>query len=114
MNKTTWIILAIIGVTALTAIADAFFKFASERERPILNGWFALGFVHYAASSFGVVYLMRHIKLTSFGIVYAVVDVVLLALIGFFVFRERLTQQEWIGVVLGVISLCLLARSEEG
>ena len=112
MNKATWIILAITGVTALTAIADACFKLASEREQPLLNAWFALGFAHYAASSFGVVYLMRHIKLASFGIVYAVVDVVLLALIGFFVFGEKLNSSEWIGVGLGMISLYLLSRSD--
>lgn len=113
MSKTTWVILAITGVTALTAIADAFFKIASEREQPLLNLYFALGFVHYAASSFGVVYLMRHIKLTSFGIVYAVVDVILLALIGVLIFRERLTSTEWIGIGLGMISLYLLLQSGE-
>lgn len=112
MSKTTWVILAITGVTALTAIADAFFKIASEREEPLLNPYFALGFMHYAASSFGVVYLMRHIKLTSFGIVYAVIDVVLLALIGMLIFRERLTSTECVGVGLGKTSLFLLSRSE--
>jgi drug/metabolite transporter (DMT)-like permease len=113
MNKASWIILAITGVTALTALADAFFKIASEREQPLLNSYFALGVVHYAASSFGVVYLMRHIKLTSFGIVYAVVDVLLLALIGFFVFKEKLNESEWMGVGLGMVSLYLLSRSGE-
>jgi hypothetical protein len=43
MNKTTWIILAITGVTALTAIADAFFKFASEREQSLLEANTSIG-----------------------------------------------------------------------
>jgi hypothetical protein len=41
MNKTTWIILAITGITALTAIADAFFKIASEREQGANRDQFA-------------------------------------------------------------------------
>lgn len=112
MSKSNWVILSIIGITALTAIADFFFKLASEREQPLLNQYFALGFIHYAASSFGVVYLMRHIKLTSFGIVYAVVDVILLALIGVLIFKEKLSMAGWTGVGLGMISLYLLSRSE--
>jgi small multidrug resistance pump len=112
MNKSTWVILAITGITVLTALADFFFKLASEREQPLLNQYFVLGFIHYAASSFGVVYLMRHIKLASFGIVYAVIDVILLALIGVLVFKEKLSQPEWIGVGLGIISLYLLSRAE--
>lgn len=53
---------------------------------------------------------MRQLKLASIGAIYCVSTALLLATLGVVVFRESLMPREFLGLILGVVSLVLLGR----
>ena len=91
-------------------LGDYFLKLASTRVEPLRTGWFYLGFVLYASTAFGWVYVMRHLKLATISVLYSVSMVLLLTAVGVVVFRESLNHFELAGIVLAVASLILLMR----
>lgn len=97
-------------MSVLCVLADFFLKRASESTRPFQSLHFAAGIALYAASAFGWVYVLRHLKLAIVGAVYGVAVIVLLAGIGVIVFRESLSTSEIVGLGLAVASLILLGR----
>jgi drug/metabolite transporter (DMT)-like permease len=112
MSKTIKAMLIVALLATLTALADLFFKLASERTQPLHSRHFWVGVILYSIVGVGTVYVFQYLKLAVFGITYAVTDVLLLALIGTWVFREQLSRSEWMGIGLGLISLILLSRSK--
>ena len=46
-------ILVTIGFSAVGVLGDYFLKLASQRETPLRNLWFHVGFVVYASTAFG-------------------------------------------------------------
>ncbi len=71
---------------------------------------FYLGFVLYASTAFGWVFVMKYLKLGTIGVLYSVCMVLFLTAIGVVVFKESLNYYEIAGLVLAVISLTLLTR----
>jgi drug/metabolite transporter (DMT)-like permease len=102
--------LAVILLASLAAIADYFFKLSSDNLRPFQTWQFYAGIFLYAATGIGTVYIFRFVKLAVFGLTYALTDVLLLTLIGTYVFREPLSLSEKIGIGLGFAALLLLSR----
>lgn len=100
---------AVVGLAVATVAADYFLKRAGQTER-IHWVCFAVGCLIYAATAFGWLYAMRHLKLATVGAVYAVVVLLLMVVVGVAVFREPLRPGEALGVALAVLSLVLLAR----
>ena len=98
--------LVTIAFSVIGVLGDYFLKLASAREQPLRTGWFYLGFVLYASTAFGWVFVMKHLKLAT----YSVSLVLLLTAIGVVLFRESLNYFEIIGIVLAVVSLVLLVR----
>ena len=85
----------------------------SERwgcEQPLRTGWFYLGFVLYASTAFGWVFVMSRLKLATISVLYSVSLVLLLTAVGVVLFRESLSYFEVIGIILAVASLVLLMR----
>jgi len=91
-------------------LGDYFLKLASTRVEPLRTGWFYLGFVLYASTAFGWVYVMRHLKLATISVLYSVSMVLLLTAIGVAVFRESLNHFELAGIVL-VVGVAHLAHA---
>jgi drug/metabolite transporter (DMT)-like permease len=110
MDRTTLAVVAAAVMSAVGIAGDYFLKRASERENPLLTGWFLAGLVLYASTAFAWVYVMRHLKLATIGVIYSVSMVLLLAGMGLFFFGESLSRTEVAGIVLAVASLYLLAR----
>lgn len=98
------------GLSLLAVLGDYFLKRASEIGAPWRSVWFAVGFVIYASTAFGTVFVFRHLKLATSGVIYAVVLILALTLLGSVGFRERLTALELLGIVMAVGSVVLLGR----
>jgi small multidrug resistance pump len=110
VSTSTIAVLVTVAFSVVGVLGDYFLKLASARERPLLTGWFYLGFVLYASTAFGWVFVMRHLKLATISVLYSVSMVLLLTAVGVVLFRESLNSFEVAGIVLAVASLLLLMR----
>ena len=104
------IVLLILGMSALGVLGDFFLKLAGNGARFMHPGWFVAGIVTYACTAFGWFYAFKHIKMSSLGAIYGASTVILLTLLGYFYFQERLTGWEFLGIGLAIISIVILAR----
>ena len=110
MGTRTIAVLVTIAFSLIGVLGDYFLKLASAREQPLRTSWFYLGFVLYASTAFGWVFVMKHLKLATISVLYSISLVLLLTAIGVVLFRESLNYFEVIGIVLAVASLALLIR----
>jgi|SRR5262245_28543763 len=110
MKKTGLAVLVTIAFSVVGVLGDYFLKLSSAREQPLRTRWFYIGFVIYASTAFGWVFVMRHLKLATIGVIYSVSMVLLLTAVGVVMFRESLNYYELAGILLAVASLVLLMR----
>jgi small multidrug resistance pump len=110
MSPTRLAILVTVLASIIGVIGDYFLKLASERDQPLTSPWFYIGFLVYASTAFGWVFVMRHMKLATMGVVYSISMILLLMLIGVVFFRETLNAYEIVGVVMAIASMVLLMR----
>lgn len=103
-------IMVTIGFSLVGILGDYFLKLASGSDRSLKTKWFYIGFVLYASTAFGWVFVMKHLKLATIGVVYSISMVVLLTAIGVLFFQETLNYYEIAGLILAVVSLILLVR----
>jgi small multidrug resistance pump len=105
-----WAVLATAGLSLLAVVADYFLKRASGADTPYRTLAFAIGFVIYASTAFGTVFVFKHLKLATSGVVYAVCLVLALTVVGLLGFRETLKPMEVLGIVMALGALVLLGR----
>ena len=110
MSRHSMAILVTVGFSAVGVIGDYFLKLASQQGRPLRSVAFYVGFVVYASTAFGWVFVMKHLKLSTVGVVYSVSMIVLLTAIGWVWFGESLGPREVAGLTLAIASLYLLMR----
>jgi small multidrug resistance pump len=110
MSSTTLAVFVTIGFSVLGVVGDYFLKLASAKEYSLRTATFYIGFVIYASTAFGWVFVMKHLKLATVGVVYCVSMVLLLAAVGVIAFKESLNASEIAGIVMAIASLILLMR----
>src|SRR5499427_7939590 len=110
MGTKTIAVLVTFAFSIIGVVGDYFLKLASAREQPLRTSWFYLGFVLYASTAFGWVFVMKHLKLATISVLYSVSMVLLLTAVGALLFRESLNYFEVAGIVLAMASLVLLIR----
>ena len=110
MSTTTIAVLVTIGFSVVGVVGDYFLKLASAKENSLKAVEFYIGFVVYASTAFGWVFVMKHLKLATVGVVYCVSMVLLLAVIGVVGFKESLNGYEIAGIAMAIGSLILLVR----
>jgi drug/metabolite transporter (DMT)-like permease len=104
-----WVaVLVTVGFSALGALGDYFLKIASAADSPLRTRAFAVGFVVYASTAFGWLFVMRHLKLATISAVYSVSMILILTGVGAAFFGETPTRTEAVGLGLAVVSLVLL------
>jgi len=103
-------VLVTIAFSVVGVVGDYFLKLASAHEQPLRTWSFYLGFVLYASTAFGWVFVMKSLKLATISVLYSVSMVLLLTAVGMVLFRESLNLLELTGIVLAVASLVLLIR----
>ena len=99
-----------VGFSALGVVADYFLKLASAHDNVLKTPAFYVGFVIYASTAFGWVFVMKHLKLATISVVYSISMVLLLTAMGLVFFRESLSYSEVAGLVMAIVSLILLVR----
>ena len=110
MEKNSLAVVVTIAFSVLGVLGDYFLKLASANEHSLKTLWFYIGFVVYASTAFGWVFVMKHLKLATIGVVYSVSMVLLLTALGVVLFRESLNYYEIAGLVMAIASLILLVR----
>jgi drug/metabolite transporter (DMT)-like permease len=110
MSKTLAALAVTFVFSVVGVVGDYFLKLASSADNPLRSRWFYIGFLVYASTAFGWVFVMRHLKLGTIGVVYSVSMVLLLTLLGTRGFGESLNYYEMAGIVLAIASLLLLVR----
>ncbi len=110
MGTKTLAVVVTIAFSVIGVLGDYFLKLASAREEPLRASTFYLGFVLYASTAFGWVFVMKYLKLATISVLYSVSLVLLLTAMGVVLFRESLNYFEVLGIVLAVVSLVLLMR----
>jgi small multidrug resistance pump len=110
MEKNSLAVVITIAFSVLGVLGDYFLKLASAHEHSLKTMWFYIGFVVYASTAFGWVFVMKQLKLATISVVYSVSMVVLLTAIGVVFFRESLNYYEIAGLVMAIASLILLIR----
>ena len=108
MSKLTAFLVAIF-LSAITVIADSFVKKSSLLDS-IYNRYLLVGGLIYALTAIGWFFVMKDIKLSTLGVIYGVSCIILLTLVSVFVFNEKLSIFELIGILLGVMSIIVLYR----
>jgi small multidrug resistance pump len=110
MGKNSFAVMVTIGFSLLGVLGDYFLKLASAHDHSLKTIWFYIGFVVYASTAFGWVFVMKHLKLATLSVVYSISMVLLLTAIGVVFFRESLNSYEIAGLVMAIASLILLVR----
>jgi len=110
MHKSSLAVLVTIGFSVVGVVGDYFLKLASENENSMKTKWFYIGFVLYASTAFGWVFVMKYLKLATISVLYSVSMILLLTAIGVVFFRETLNFYEIAGLILAIASLILLMR----
>jgi small multidrug resistance pump len=110
MGKNSLAVVITIVFSVVGVLGDYFLKLASAHEHSLKTMWFYIGFVVYASTAFGWVFVMKYLKLATISVVYSVSMVVLLTAIGVVFFRESLNGYGIAGLVMAIASLILLIR----
>src|ERR1700722_5185522 len=110
MDAKTLAVVVTLAFSIVGVVGDYFLKLASREEHSLRSPWFYIGFVLYAATAFGWVFVMKHLKLGTISVLYSVSMVVMLMTVGVVFFRESLKWQEVLGLLLAIASLVLLVR----
>jgi len=110
MDPKTLAVVVTLAFSMVGVVGDYFLKLASREEDSLRTPWFYVGFALYAATAFGWVFVMKHLKLGTISVLYSVSMVVLLTAIGVVVFRETLSYYEVAGLILAIAALILLVR----
>ena len=72
-------------ITIAFSVIGVLGDYSSSRKRArttARTSWFYLGFVLYASTAFGWVFVMKHLKLATISVLYSVSLVLLLTAIG--------------------------------
>ena len=110
MDAKTLAVLVTLAFSVVGVLGDYFLKLASREPQSLRTPWFYVGFALYAATAFGWVFVMKHLKLGTISVLYSVSMVVLLTAVGVVIFRETLSYYEVAGLVLAIAALILLVR----
>jgi small multidrug resistance pump len=110
MDKSALAVIVTIAFSIVGVVGDYFLKLASAKDESLKSPVFYVGFLIYASTAFGWVFVMKHLKLATVGVVYSVSMILLLTMIGVAVFKESLNGYEIAGIAMAVGSLLLLTR----
>ena len=110
MDSKTLAVLVTITFSVVGVLGDYFLKLASQEDHSLRSPWFYVGFSLYAATAFGWVFVMKHLKLATISVLYSVSMVLLLTAVGVLFFREALNYYEVAGLIMAIAALILLVR----
>ena len=113
MNERVKWFLLIVALEVISLFADYLIKRAS-----LQNGWIGwkpllLGGFIYGATAIGWFFAMRTFKLFTINVFHSFFVIAVSILMSQFIFGEKLTSRELVGILLGIASIVLLIRFKE-
>lgn len=102
--------LVVVVVTSIAVWGDTYLKAATltTGTKHIYN--LGMGILIYAFVAFGFYYMYKLMEFSDSGVMYALTTIILYVLIGSLLYRETINPYEWVGIILAVVSVFLLAR----
>ena len=110
VDSKTLAVIVTIAFSIVGVLGDYFLKLASKEDESLRTPWFYIGFALYAATAFGWLFVMKHLKLATISVLYSVSMIVLLTAVGVIAFRESLSYSEMLGLGMAIAALFLLVR----
>ena len=110
MQSRVFAVVVTIAFSCLGVLGDYFLKLVSAQEASLRATAFYVGFVIYASTAFGWLFVMKHLQLATIGAVYSVSMVLLLTILGVVRFGESLSAIDIVGLMMAIGSLVLLGR----
>lgn len=104
MTKLIFFVLIIVAA-ALEVLADAFFKEWSLKNKNVL---FGIGMAIYLLATIIWAFSIKYELLSKAICVFALLNIIIVVLVGVLYFKEQLTLLNKIGVLLGIISVILV------
>ena len=101
--------LILLAATGATLLGDYLIKLAGQTAGGLLSREFGAGLVLYSLPAVGWFYLMKSHSLALIGVTYSVSTIVLLAVLGTFVFKEQFGLRETVGVSLALLSVVTMS-----
>jgi undecaprenyl phosphate-alpha-L-ara4N flippase subunit ArnF len=105
---TSYLILA--AITGLTLFGDYAIKIATSKDGGLMSSWFVLGAILYGLPAIGWFYLMKSHSLAMIGVMYSASTIVLLAALGYFVFKEAFGWREVVGLSLAIAAVFVMSH----
>jgi len=99
----------VVGLSALTVLADILIKKAADQNQ-MLSLFFVGGALIYGFSAFGWFHALRAINLATLGGIYSLSTVIMLVLSGVLFFDERLKPAEIGVIMMSILSIIWLWR----
>ena len=90
MAGKTGAVIVTIAFSLLGVLGDYFLEVASADERWLRSPAFQVGFVVYASTAFGCLFVMKHLKLGTIGVLYSMTIVGLMLALASLVLLVRL------------------------
>ena len=108
-----WLSVSLLAtITVLTLLGDYCIKLATNKETGIYSTWFVIGALLYGIPAVGWFFLMKSHSLAMIGVMYSASTLVLLTMMGFFVFKEAMGWREVIGLTLAITAVVVMSQSD--
>lgn len=99
----------LLGIVTLATLAgDYFLKEATRTREGVFSFWFISGAATYGLLAFGWYFLMKSNSLASIGVMFSASTILLLAGLGYFVFKEQFGIREALGVSLAILAVVIM------
>ncbi len=102
----------VVSITTLTLVGDYAIKVASTKTGGLASPWFVIGATLYGLPAFGWFFLMRDNSLAIIGAMYSATTMILLAGLGYFVFKEAFGWRDFLGLSLAVAAVVIMSRDK--
>ncbi len=96
---------AVIVSVIITIVGDYCLKLGSLQNNTYSSPWTFIGAGLYASTAFIWVYLMKKTNLTVIASLYTSTTLILLILLGLFIFKEDVTTRQLVGAGLALIAI---------
>lgn len=108
--KSLIVFIFILLTTLFTVVGDSFLKKANNHLAKFTNSDFYIGLGVYIITAFLWVFIYKMTKFSLSGVVYSIMGMVVFVAMGVFMFGEKLSTMEYVGIGMAIGSLLILGR----
>lgn len=98
------------AITTMTILGDYCIKLATHRDTGLRSAWFLFGALLYGLPAIGWFFLMKSHSLAMIGVMYSGATLILLTMLGYVMFNEKLGLREILGLSLAIAAVIVMSR----